>query len=263
MAGDVWLQSLVKVMPKFFFSPNDVKDGFIHISGETAHHLLHVLRVKLGGEVLLCDGLGLDYYAELVESSSKTKHSVAVFKIKSTSPCDTEPITRITLFQSLPKGDKMDLIIQKCVELGVHEIQPVLTERSVARISSNEKKTARFQKISESAAEQSKRGIIPIIHPPCGFSAAIEAATESPATLVLLAYEQEHERSLKSVLLNNPTPQKNISLWIGPEGGFTDNEVSALCNAGAITITLGRRVLRTETAAIATIAQIICLCEEA
>lgn len=252
-------------MPKFFFSPNDANDGFVHISGEAAHHLLHVLRIKPDDEVTLCDGLETDYHAEFIESSSKAKQAVAVFRIKSTSPCDTEPLTRVTLFQSLPKGDKMDLIIQKCVELGVYEIRPVLTERSVARINTKDaaKKTARFQKIAESAAGQSNRGIIPIIHPPRDFSAVIEDIKANPAALTLLAYEQEYERSLKSVLLNHIAPQKNISLWIGPEGGFTGNEVAALCDTGAIHITLGRRVLRAETAAIAAISQIICLCEDA
>ena len=245
-------------MPKFFFPLEAMEGSRIHISGETAHHLLHVLRMKPGDEVVLCDGLGTDYHGALAETTP-----TVIFDIRETSTCDTEPSVNITLFQSLPKGDKMDFIIQKCVELGVSSIQPVHTERCVARIKDKDapKKIARFQKIAESAAGQSMRGIIPVVHPPLSFKAAIDSisnATTKQDSLTLVAYEKEHFLALKSAVVNNPI---NINLWIGSEGGFSDNEITALCNIGATPITLGRRILRTETAAIATIAQIICLCE--
>jgi len=224
------------------------------VSDETSYHLLHVLRMKPGTQVVLSDGLGTDYLAELCANTA--------FAIKSTSPCLTEPVTHITLYQALLKGDKMDLVIQKCVELGVFEIRPVQTERSVSRIKGKDsdaaKKTTRYQKISESAAGQSNRGRIPVIHPPVNFDAAVKSQMSG---LTLLAYEREQSLTLKSALTDNPP--SHINIWIGPEGGFSDDEASALLGAGAIPVTLGRRILRAETAAISAVAQIICLCEEA
>ena len=247
-------------MPKFFVSPDSICGDYISVSGETVHHLLHVLRVRHGDVVIFCDGLGMDYYASLMSmpcanASKKSKKPVAVFEINNIASCLTEPAINITLFQALPKGDKLDLIIQKCVELGVGEIIPVHTERTVATAKDSLKKTIRYQKIAESAAGQSMRGKIPIIHPTQSFESTLKMKSSN---FILLAYEQEDCRSLKSVLVNSTF--NSISIWIGPEGGFTEGEVSALCKIGAIPVTLGRRILRTETAAISAVAQIICLC---
>jgi len=239
---------------KYFFSPEALENGRITVSKETSHHLLNVLRMKPGDEVILCDGNGMDYLCAI-------ESNFDVFA-KGFTPCITEPFVRISLYQSLPKGDKFDLIVQKCVELGVYEIYPVHTERSVSRIKEKDtaKKTSRFQKISEAAAGQSMRGIIPVVHPPCDFKEAIKMLSMKSESLTLLAYEQEHNLTLKAAL--NAGKPHHINIWIGPEGGFSDKEVAALREVGAIPVTLGRRILRTETAAISAIAQIICLCED-
>ncbi|MCL2840572.1 MAG: 16S rRNA (uracil(1498)-N(3))-methyltransferase [Defluviitaleaceae bacterium] len=248
-------------MPKHFFLPEalDLKNQRITVTGDTAHHLFNVMRINHDDEVILCDGNGIDYFTKFCKHSSASSN--AIFLIKHSTLCKNEPPISITLYQSLPKGDKLDLIIQKCVELGVDEIKLVNAQRSVMRIKDKDKvkKTTRFQKISESAAGQSMRGKIPIIHPPCNFDVAIQSQKNG---LTLFGHVGECEATLKSVI-TNPLLYNNshINIWIGPEGGFTNDEVSMLYKAGASPVRLGQRILRTETAAISAIAQIICLCE--
>ena len=150
----------------------------------------------------------------------------------------------------------MDIIIQKCVELGVLSIVPVITARSVVRKKETEKKASRYQRIAESAAGQSMRGIIPKINEAILFKDALKRLNKSYLTLI--AYEEEKNRSLKSTLTQN----RSINIWIGPEGGFTCDEIFTLTSQGAITITLGKRILRTETAAISMLAQVLCLTED-
>jgi len=241
-------------MPKYYFAPDDLCGSTISIKNETAHHLLHVLRIKKGDTLILCDGQKTDYTATVTEVNKKP-HTV-ILNISATclpSPSGTEPATKITLYQSLPKGDKLNLIIQKCIELGIHEIIPVETTRSVVKAKTQ--KNERHQKIAASAAGQSMRGIIPMVRETLFFKDALK--TIEGTTIV--AYEDEQTTILKVALADKP---KCISLWIGPEGGFTNEEINALKATGAITVTLGKRILRTETAAIAATAQILCLLEE-
>jgi len=236
-------------MPKYFFAPNQLQNGTITLTDETAHHLLHVLRLGIGDSIILCDGENTDYNTTIVA----TQKNAITCMAKTPRYSGTEPRTHITLFQSLPKGDKMDLIIQKCVELGVSEIVPVVTTRSVAR--TKDTKTIRYQRIAEAAAGQSMRGIIPTVKKTTTFTQAIKLISNSPT---FVAYEEEKTLALKYAL----QPAKHINIWVGPEGGFTTEEIATLKNTGAITVTLGSRILRTETAAIATVAQILCLLEE-
>jgi len=237
-------------MPKYFFKPDkplSIGSGVV-LESDTAFHLINVLRVKPGDELTLCDGNNTDFIAAVAPFSKKTKLTLLV---KDITPCTTEPTTKITLYQALPKGDKLDLIIQKTVELGVTEIIPVVTSRSVVKIKDSAKKTERYQRIAESAAGQSMRGIIPKVHEPVNFKdASIESAT-------FVAYEGEKNLLLKSAM----RPYDKINIWIGPEGGFAPEEILALTERGAIPISLGQRILRTETAAIAAVAQAICLLE--
>ena len=241
-------------MPKYFFNPNQKTNETITLSGETAHHLLHVLRMSPGEALILCDGAETDYAVTIEQTGKKPE---ILCKINSHYPSLSEPHTKIVLYQGLPKADKLDLIIQKCVELGVSKIIPVATSRSVVRIK-GDKKTARYQRIAESAAGQSMRGIIPTVDDAISFEAAVKQLDKTHLTLV--AYEAEKTCTLKQAL--KLCKSKNINIWIGPEGGFAGEEISALTNHGAIPITLGKRILRTETAAIATVAQILCLTED-
>jgi len=259
-------------MPKYFFTPDQMCNGSqgmqIIVSGETAHHMRNVLRMQAGDKVTLCDGNGTDYIALLVgfdkggksqlvnPKDRRNKNPDAIFRIMESYPCETEPRTKVTLYQGMPKGDKMELIIQKCVELGITKIVPVITSCTVARAKDCEKKTSRYLRVAESAAGQSMRGIIPTVCETLSFENALEICAEG---LMLVAYEEEKIAALKSVLEANNTGAVNI--WIGPEGGFTTEEVEALKSRGAISVSLGARILRTETAAIATVAQVICLLE--
>ena len=242
-------------MPKYFFKPQQLHGNTVQLYEETAHHLLHVLRAREGEMIMLCDGAGTDYHATIEQINAKKL--LLECKITRQSPSLTEPPTKITLYQGLPKGDKLETIIQKCVELGVYEIIPVVTSRSVARAKNDTKKTIRYQRIAESAAGQSMRGIIPKINEPLNLTAAAQQLENAHFSLV--AYEEEKEYSLKSALSQHLN--KNINLWIGPEGGFTKEEIDTLTALGAVTVTLGPRILRTETAAIAILAQVLCLIE--
>jgi len=237
-------------MPKYFFKPEQLQGERVVLDGETAHHLQHVLRMDIGEQLNLCNGAEVDYIAE-IETLTKTH---VTCKILATFPALTEPCIKVTLYQGLPKGDKLELIIQKCVELGVTAIIPVITSRSVVR-KSDVKKNARYQRIAESASCQSMRGIIPSVETAIHFSEAVMQVNSS----TLVAYEEEKRRTLKKGL--QQLPQTCVNIWVGPEGGFSEGEIYELASQGATTVTLGPRILRTETAAISMLAQIMCLSE--
>jgi len=238
-------------MPKYFFEqskPLTIGDEII-LEGDTAFHLTNVLRVRQGEKLILCNGDNTDY-ATAITSVAKNIFCI----VENILPCTTEPKHRVTLYQAMPKGDKMDLIIQKAVELGVHEICPVITSRSLIKIKDGEKKAERYNRIAESAAGQSMRGIIPKVHKPINLK---DAAANN---LTFVAYEEEQAFSLKTALQSFDSYE--ISIWIGPEGGFTPEEILSLQKQGAAPVSLGKRILRTETAAIAAIAQILCFLED-
>jgi 16S rRNA (uracil1498-N3)-methyltransferase len=240
-------------MPKIFLSAENLLNDEVTLTGDAAHHLLHVLRTRPGDRVIFCDGCGMDFFCECINVTSK-KNALHFLVIKK-EPCLTEPPVRVTLYQALPKLDKMEWIIQKCVEMGVHRIVPVQTARCVARWQ--EQKQNRWQRISESAASQSKRGIIPLVMPPVYFKDALDTPEREP--LWLVPYENEETLSLRDALKDRPPT--DTGLWIGPEGGFAAEEMEALRNRQGIPVTLGRRVLRTETAGLVALAQLLCLWE--
>ena len=242
-------------MAKYFFTPAQKHGDTVVLDGDTAHHLLHVLRMAPGEKLILCDGAETDYAAVIEEAHPKKPQVICT--VKQSAPACTEPQIKITLYQGLPKGDKLELIIQKCVELGIYKIVPVATTRSIPRTKADTKKALRYQRIAASAAGQSMRGIVPEVCETVTFANA--AANMDCSHLTLVAYEAENEQTLKAVLSHNQN--KHINIWIGPEGGFTPEEVLALAEKGANIVTLGRRILRTETAAIAATAQILCLME--
>lgn len=243
-------------MPKYFFNdsnnPNDKAPGqLLQLNGDTAHHLIRVLRIRTGGKIIVCDGKETDYHC-IIESINQSKSTVEC-QILSKIQCKTEPTCKIRLFQAMPKSDKLEWIIQKSVELGVHEIIPMDTEHSIKKNTKQHAKLERFQKISESAAGQSMRGIIPKIHSPMSWDNALMC---SKGEFSIAAYEKEELKTIKSTLKRAENISK-IDLWIGPEGGFSKNEITTMEEMGFHLITLGARILRTETAAITTIAKIL------
>jgi 16S rRNA (uracil1498-N3)-methyltransferase len=171
-------------------------------------------------------------------------------EIISSRVADSEPKIKITLAQGLPKGRKIDLIVEKCVELGVREIIPLLTERTVAK----EAKLERWRKIAKEAAEQSKRAIIPGVKPLTKFEDVLKLKDQFD--LALIPWEEEKKTSLKQALAASRTA-RSILLLIGPEGGFSETEVGSAKKAGFISVSLGKRILRTETAGLATLAAIM------
>lgn len=237
-------------------------DSYV-FSGEEAKYLADVLRMHTGECVMLCDGARTDFTCRITDISRD--HVMVAFVAREHN--STEPPYEAVLYQALVKGDKMDLIIQKGVELGVSRIIPVACSRSIVRIDAkdSEKKTVRWQKIAEEAARQCGRGMIPTVGKPVPFSAAIaKAGTDSD--IVFLPWEGEKSRPLSSVLddwADNasaaviPAKLPVISFFIGPEGGFDPKEIDLADKAGVKTVTLGRRILRTETAGLAVLSMLI------
>ncbi len=240
-------------MPRFFVDSKQINDNQIVIIGEDAKHI-NVLRYKPDDNIILSDGLGYDYSCKIVS----IKKDEVVTEIQEKTKCLNESDFKITLFQGLPKADKMEMIIQKSVELGVYNIVPVETERTVVSLGEkSSKKTARWQKISESAAKQCERGMIPIVFEPVSFKTALELFSELDE--VYVAYEKECV-SAKKIFADSKGA--NIGIFIGPEGGFTAEEIKQCEALGATSFSLGKRILRTETAGFAAIISLILLREE-
>jgi 16S rRNA (uracil1498-N3)-methyltransferase len=227
-----------------FFTPTE---QFPAITGSDAHQIRDVLRLKPGDRLELLTGDGLVHEAKI---SHLAKERIDC-EILSSSPTDSEPKIRITLAQGLPKGRKMDLIVEKCVELGVSQIIPLLTERTVAK----EAKLERWRKIAKEAAEQSKRAMVPEIKEIIKFNDLLKLKDQF--SLALIPWELEQDCSLKKLFTDNRiTGYSSILIVIGPEGGFSQAEVAAAVQAGFVPVSLGKRILRTETAGLAALAAI-------
>lgn len=240
-------------MARFFVDSTGISKDYINIEGPDVNHIKNVLRLQEGNEIVICDGEGNDF-STIIESINDKNIKA---KIESIKKAETEPNLKVTLFQGLPKGDKMEYIIQKCVELGIDEIVPVVTSRAVVKLSDEKKmkkKIERWQKISESASKQSRRGRIPSISNALSYAEAIKEA--SSMDMKFIAYENENEVTLKQVLTTDENI-KTLGFYVGPEGGFTEEEVSKAVEAGIKPITLGKRILRTETASISLTAMVM------
>ena len=230
-------------MPKFFIDKKDINNQKIAIKGQDALHISKVLRTEVGEILTLCDGDGTDFSAKVVTCS---KDEVLLDILKS-FPCLSEPNISVTLFQGLPKQGKMDYIIEKCTELGISRIVPVETSRSVVKINdkkSEEKKLERWRKIASESVKQCGRGKIPEVTDVMNVTEAIEFS--KTLDLTIAAYECEKEFSIKSALSTHSP--KSVGIFIGPEGGLDDNEIKKFNDANIKTVTLGKRILRTETA---------------
>ena len=234
-------------MNRFFVDVENIieQENYIRMDDqEDRKHLLKVLRLNIGDCVEISDGCGYVYIAEIQSISESAIDLKLLEKRKS----EAEPDVKITLFQSIPKSDKMEIIIQKTVELGITEIVPVISRRTVVRLHSKneQKKLERWRKIASEAAKQCKRGIIPNVHPPISFEQMLEQICQYD--FVVIPYEKEKELGLKDLLKNRGPAWKKIGIVIGPEGGFAEEEISTAKRAGAVSVTLGPRILRTETA---------------
>ena len=234
-------------MYHFFVAPEQIGEKEIRIEGSDVNHIRNVLRMSPGGQISVSSGDGKDYRCELV----RLEESCITAKIMWVQEADVELPSRICLFQGLPKGDKMELIIQKAVELGAAEIVPMVTRRAVVRL--DEKKAASKQKrwnaIAESAAKQSKRMIVPEVKPVMSFRDAVDYAKSFEKKLIpyeLARGMDETRRIIRGIL-----PGQSVAVFIGPEGGFDEEEIAFAKEAGITPVTLGRRILRTETAGMA------------
>lgn len=240
-------------MPKFFVEPSKISDDIITVDTEDVNHITRVLRMKPGDKVTVCDSAGYDYTAEIFEINKSSVLCKIINKIRS----DTEPRLNVILFQGIPKGSKMEYIIQKTTELGISKIIPVCMHRCVSKIENKkdgDKKRDRWQKIAESAAKQSGRGIIPEIGTPVSFGEAVDALLE--CELAFAPFECEEENSIKNVI-KGIQGNKTVGFIIGPEGGFAPEEIEKLTKKGIPAVTLGKRILRTETAGEAVVAMLM------
>lgn len=234
-------------MPRFFI--NYVPEERAVITGDDARHIVHSLRMQRGESLTLCDSIGTDYHCE-IENVAEDAVTVRILNF-----CRTvaEPSVKVTVYQGLPKADKMDSIVQKAVETGAVRVVPVMTARCVSKPDEKSavKKIARWQKIAEEAAKQSGRGVIPQVASITGFKAAVQEASQNGETILFF------EGGGKSIAELVSRETGNLAVFIGPEGGFEQSEVDyALQNGGRIG-TLGARILRTETAPIAALAAIM------
>lgn len=245
-------------MYRFFAEPTQISEKEIRITGADVNHIRNVLRMRPGEEILISDGQGKDYRCVLERI---TEESVTA-RVSWVLEGNAELPSRITLYQGLPKGDKMEFIIQKCVELGVSRIVPVCTKRTVVKLDARkeENRLKRWRGISESAAKQSGRGVVPEICGVQSFAQALEDAGQQD--ICLIPYELAKGMGHTREIFSSIEPGKSVGIFIGPEGGFEASEVEAAEAAGAKAITLGRRILRTETAGMAVLSVLSYLLEE-
>lgn len=229
-------------MPRFFVGRESVSEGSILLVGENAHHLSYSLRGRVGDKVDVCDGTGALYRCTVTAMDGVQVE----LSIDSELPADTEPPYEAVLCQAIPKGDKMDLIVQKAVELGVSSIIPFESANCVAKIKpeQREKKTARWQRIAEEAAKQCGRGIIPRVCPPCSFEEMLAGCRGKHRYFCYECGGQALSEALSGVGADNDP----VYFVIGPEGGFSPSEAERTVAAGFAAVTLGRRILRAETA---------------
>ena len=246
-------------MYRFFVEPEQVGEKEITITGSDVNHIKNVLRMKPEETILISSGENLEYTCYIRE----LKEEEIIAHIMYVQESGYELPSRLYLFQGLPKSDKMELIIQKAVELGVHEIIPVASKRAVVKLDEKkeEKKRTRWQAISESAAKQSKRMYVPEVKKVMSFSQAVEYAGQ--LDVVLVPYELAKGMGETREIIGKIKKGQSVGIFIGPEGGFEETEVEmAVEKANAKAITLGKRILRTETAGLTVLSILMFTLEE-
>lgn len=241
-------------MYQFFVSPDQIQGKKIIITGKDVNHIKNVLRMKAGEEIAVSNGVdGREYRCGIQE----ILEDEVICELRFIKEEGLELPSRITLFQGLPKADKMELIIQKAVELGVYEIIPVSCKRTVVRLDEKKEKSKinRWQGIAEAAAKQSKRGIIPSVGAVMSMKEAI--AYSRSAKVRIIPYELAENMADTKKIINSLQPGEDIAVFIGPEGGFEESEVQAAVEEGIQPVTLGKRILRTETAGLTVLSWIM------
>ena len=236
-------------MHHFFVNPEQVEDGLIRITGSDVNHIKNVLRIRQGEEMLVSDGTGRDYLCQAEEIAGLE----VTVRILETEEEVRELPSRIWLFQGLPKSDKMEFIIQKAVELGAAGIVPVSTRNTVVKLDpkKEEAKVKRCQAIAESAAKQSKRSLVPRVSGIMTLKEAFDYVESQGFSVRLIPYEHEAGMDGTKTELDAAGPGQDIAVFIGPEGGFDEREIELALSKGVRPISLGRRILRTETAGLA------------
>ncbi len=235
-------------MFKFFVTEDQIKDKIIDIIEDDVNHIKNVLRLEVEDKIEVCDiNNSNNYLCKIIELNKKYVKCEIIEEIKN----NNETNLYLHIFQGIPKAEKMETIIQKTTEIGVSEITPLIMQRCITKLDNKTslKKVERWQKIAEVAAKQSKRDKIPIINLPINIKNVYEKLTNYD--IVLIAYEEEKDNAIKKIL--NKVPKKKnlkIAIIIGPEGGITKEEIKELSNENVKTVTLGKRILRTETAPI-------------
>lgn len=230
-------------MHKFFVDRDAISGNTIQIEGEDVNHISKVLRLRKGESIQICDGNKHEYKCSIENIEKKN----VICEILESFDNLTESPVEITLFQGIPKSQKMDLIVQKCVEIGVVKIQPVITDRVVVKVDGKDigSKIERWNRIALEASKQSNRGILPVVENPINFKEAIEELTKLDAAII--PYENEKTTGLKDYF-HDKKAIVSVGIFIGPEGGFEDSEVKTCIENNIIPVTLGPRILRTETA---------------
>lgn len=233
-------------MQRFFVEPYQIqeKESRITLTGTDLNHMKNVLRMRIGEEVWISDGSEKEYHCTIDEFME----DCAILHILEIEEAGYELPNRIYLFQGLPKGDKMELIIQKAVELGAYSIVPVEMKRCVVKLDAKkaQKKTVRWQQISESAAKQSKRMLIPEVKSVMSWREALAFAKE--LDVLMVPYELAKSMRETREIISSIRPGQSVGIFIGPEGGFEEEEIQTAMEMGAKPVTLGKRILRTETA---------------
>ena len=232
-------------MPRFFVPSGAFSDSFVSITGDDAHHIARSLRMREGDEITVCDMQGNEHRCRL----TKIRDDEASCEILETKKGLTESPVELTLFMAYPKGDKLETVIQKAVELGVSKIVPFESSRCIKRPKAEkaDKQTARLVRIAEEAAKQCGRSKLTAVEAPIGFDEAIAKAARSE--LALFCYEGDGAVSLKRTLNLNKNA-KTVSLVVGSEGGFSLDESKKAVEAGLLSVNLGPRILRCETAPV-------------
>lgn len=246
-------------MYQFFVSPGQINDHVVTITGGDVNHIKNVLRMKPGEEIAVSNGVDNREYRCAIEELGEDEVRCRLLFVKEDG---LELPAKVYLFQGLPKADKMELIIQKAVELGVYEVIPVATKRAVVKLEPKKaaSKITRWNAIAEAAAKQSKRRIIPKVTDCMSFKQAVEYAASLDVKLI--PYELSEGMAETKHLIEGIKAGQSVAVFIGPEGGFAEEEIALAKEAGITPITLGRRILRTETAGFTVLAWLMYQLEE-
>lgn len=238
-------------MYQFFVEPSQIQGKRIVITGSDVNHIRNVLRMKIGEEIAVSNGMDGKEYRCGIEEFAEDE---VICSLRFVKEDGLELPARVTLFQGLPKADKMEFIVQKMVELGVYRIVPVATKRAVVKLDEKKAKAkvTRWQAIAEAAAKQSKRRIVPEVGAVCSMKEALLQAASMDVKLI--PYELSEGMAKTRELIEKTLPGQEIAVFIGPEGGFEEEEVAMAMEAGFVPVTLGKRILRTETAGLTVMA---------